>query len=489
MNIINAVHNGSAVPRRRSTRFGVVLAGAMTSALLAGACADLDILNTNAPTLGTLTDSPTREILARAATGIFSEAFNDVGTEIQFYALYGREGYNLLGNDPRETGEQIRGPQDPTGRNSGIWLGPYSAIRTINTYLAALPNGTRISAEEQRASAGFAKTLKAWHLHRLAIRSGELGIPVDVDRHIDDEPAPFVSFEAATAAASALMDEALVDLQAGSADFPFTVAPGFEGFSTPATFEQFNRALAAKILVHRATFLNCQACWAEASTALDASFVTTAGLPESLAEGVYYGYSATAGEPSNPVTEPVASNRLWVHPSIVTGAQAQPGGAPDRRLTEKVLDTDRSRNLNDLIGTHKPALFNSASDPAVADLGADIPWIINEELLLLRAEIRWHTNDRAGAVSDLDAVRLHAGGLAPSGLTAASSDDAFIDELLYNRLYSLMWTQGTRWMDARRYDRLGDLPIDRPGDSVFQNMIVPAAECDARGLDSPCTPL
>jgi hypothetical protein len=466
-----------------------VLTGAFTSAVLLGACADLDVVNTNAPTVETLTGSPTRDVLARAATGIFSQAFNDVGTEIQFYALYGREGYNLLGNDPRETGEQIRGPQDPTGRNSGMWIGPYSAIRTINTYLTALPNSSGLSAEELRASAGFAKTLKAWHIHRLAVRSGQLGIPLDVDRSINEEPAPFVSFDEAMAAASALMDEALGDLQAGGSAFPFTVAPGFTGFTTPATFSEFNRALATKILVHRATFVNCTACWDQAATTLAASFVTDAGLPGSLGDGVYYAYSTTAGEPTNPVSEPLANNRLWVHPSIISGAQTQPGGAPDSRLTDKALDTDRSRNLNDLIGTHKPVLFNSASNPAVADIGADIPWISNEELLLLRAEIRWNTGNRAGAVSDLDLVRLHAGGLAPSGLTAASSDDAFIDELLYNRLYSLMWSQGTRWLDARRYDRLGDLPIDRPGDSVYENMLVPASECDARRLEVPCTPL
>jgi hypothetical protein len=281
----------------------------------------------------------------------------------------------------------------------------------------------------------------------------------------------------------------LVDLQAGGSAFPFTVAPGFAGFSTPVTFQQFNRALAAKMLVHRATFVSCGTCWAEASTAMDASFVTTVGLPGSLSTGVYYAYSSSAGEPANPVSEPLSSNRLWVHPSIITGAQTRVGGAPDLRLTNKVLDTGRSRNLNDLIGTHKPVLYNSASNPAVADLGADIPWISNEELLLLRAEIRWNTGDKAGAIADLDLVRIHAGGLAPSGLTVLSTDTAFIDELLYNRLYSLMWSQGTRWLDARRYGRLAALPVDRPGDTVFQNMIVPSAECDARGLTSPCTPL
>lgn len=478
----------NATPRRAGVRkrapgLGAILAGA----LLLGAC-DFDITNTNAPTVETLTGSPTREVLASAATGIFANAFNDVGAEIQFYALYGREGYNLLGNDPRETGEQIRGPQDPTGRNSGIWTGQYSAIRTINTYLAALPNATGLSEAEVRASAGFAKTVKAWHIHRLAIRTGELGIPLDVDRPITAEPAPFVSFAAAMAAASALLDEALADLQAGGDAFPFAPAPGFEGFDTPETFAQFNRALAAKVLVHRATFVGCTTCWAEAAAALDASFITTAGLPESLSLGVYYGYTGEPGEPGNPVSEPLSNNRFWVHPTILSGVQLRGDGTPDLRLTRKVMDAGRSRTLNDLTGTHKPVMYNNPLDPAEPDPGAPVPWITNEELLLLRAEIRWNNADKAGAIADIDLIREHAGGLPPTTLTPTSSDAEFVDELLYNRLYSLMWTQGTRWIDARRYDRLDRIPIDRPGDSVFESMLVPAAECSARNLPVPCTP-
>lgn len=463
-------------------------AAALLLSLALGGCGDMDITNTNAPTVETLTSEPTRAIMARAATGIFSQAFNDIGTEIQFYALYGREGYNLLGNDPRETGEQIRGPQDPTGRNSGIWTGPYSAIRTINTYLAALPVATGLTDEEIRASAGFAKTLKAWHIQRLAVRTGELGIPLEVDQDITAEPAPFVSFQEALAEASALMDEALADLQAGGDEFPFTVAPGFTGFETPATFAEFNRALAAKILVWRATFVDCATCWQEAADALESSFITTAGLPGSLDTGVYYAYSASAGEPANPISEPLANNRLWVHPSIIEGAETV-GGTPDLRLTEKVLDAGRSRNLNDLIATHKPVLYNDAGDPASADPGAPIPWITNEELLLLRAEVRWNTGDPQGAVDDINLVREHAGGLPDASISAGSSDEDFVTELLYNRLYSLMWEQGTRWIDARRYDRLDSLPADRPGDSRFQNMIIPAGECTARDLPSPCTVL
>lgn len=481
------MHNTNAVSILRSPRWK--LAAGLSAVLLVGSCGDFDVANTNAPTVEELTGSPSRAVLARTATGIFSQSLNDVAGIIQQWGIYGREGYNLLGNDPRETGEEIRGPQEAGGRAGGVWGGGYGAIRTINAYLAALQVASGVTEAEVRASAGFAKTMKAWHMHRIALRSGELGMPIDVDKPITEPPSPFVTFADAEAAVSALLDEAMADLQAGGATFPFTVAPGYTGFTTPPTFLQFNRALAAKVLVHRATFLACNACWAQAGTAINASFVTATGLPGSLATGVYYAYSAAAGEPTNPVSENITVNRYWVHPSIVTGAQLRGNGEPDLRLTSKVTVAPTPRTLNELTGTHKPTMFNSATNPAAADQNTDIAWIKNEELLLLRAEIRWNTADKAGALADIDLVRQNAGGLAATPLTAGSPDADFVTELLYNRLYSLMWEQGTRWIDARRYNRLATLPVDRPGDSRYTNMLVPAGECDARGLQVPCTPL
>lgn len=459
---------------------------AVGALVLLASCNNFDVQNLNAPTAETLTNGATRDVLARTAIGLQTQALNDVGGIIQQWGIYGREGWNLLGNDPRETGEEISGPQDPGGRAGGIWSGQYSAIRSINTYQDAITNSAGLTEAEKRAALGFSKTLEAWHLHLVAIRSGPVGVPVDVSRPISDEPAPLVTFDEAMAAASALMDEALVDLQAGGSSFPFSFVPGYVGFTTPAEFAKFNRALAAKILVHRATFVDCTTCWAEAATAMGQSFVTTAGLPGSLSLGVYFGYTGAPGESSNPVTEGLSSNRYWVHPSIISGAQLRANGDPDLRLTTKTALAPAPHTLNDLTGSYKPVMYN---DPVTRapQTGADIPWITNEELLLLRAEIRWNTGNKAGALSDIDLVRVNAGGLPPTTLTVASPDAAFVDELLYNRLYSLMWTQGTRWIDARRYDRVGTLPIDRPGDVVHPNMLIPAAECDARGLQSPCS--
>jgi len=467
----------------------VIRVAALTVALLVTAC-NFDILNQNAPTEDQLTNNPSKLILARVATGIFFGNFSEVGADIQIYTIYGREGYNLLGNDPRETGEAISGPQDPGGRAGGNWFRKYAAIRTINTYLRAVNNTINLTAEEKSASLGFAQTMKAAMFLRLAVRSGTYGLPIDVDRAIDAAPAPFVSQDAAFAYVSALFDSAKTSLQgAGSTAFPFPIAPGFESFNTPPLFLQFNRALKARAEVFRATFLACATCWTSAQTALSESFLTRTGLPGSLSLGAYYGYNIDANEPQNPITENLDAVRYFVHPSLAALVQNQAGGAPDARWSSKTRVVVPPRDLNGVSSGIKPVMYNNnAGGGSVADLGADIAIIKNEELLLLSAEVNLGLANKAAAIADIDSVRIHSGGLAPTTLTIVSLDSAFVTEILYNRLMSLLWEQGVRWIDARRYGRLASLPIDRPGDAVFPSLIVPAGECDARGLDSPCTP-
>jgi starch-binding outer membrane protein, SusD/RagB family len=467
----------------------LVLSLATGAAVFLAAGCSFDIVNTNAPTVEELTNNPSRLTLARAATGVFSNNFTDVGGDIQIFTIYGREGYNLLGNDPRETGEAIRGPQDPGGRAGGNWLAKYQAIRTLNAYIAALNSTVNLSPTEIAASLGFARTMKAFMFLRLTVRSGALGLPIDVDRPIHADPAPFVSQQRAYDYVVALLDSAKTNLQGGGSSFPFPVAPGFTGFNTPTLFLQFNRALAARAQVFRATFVSCGApCWQDAITALGESFITTTGLPASLSNGVYWDYSTAANEPANPITENLDALRYFVHPSLAALAQNQPGGAPDARWSSKTR-TVPVRIWNSVSSTFKPVMYNNNSGgTSVADLGADVSMIKNEELLLLRAEANLGLGNKAAAIADIDLVRTNSGGLAPTTLTVASTNDQFITEILYNRLMSLLWEQGVRWIDARRYGRLATLPIDRVGDTVFPSMLVPAGECDARGFTVPCTP-
>ena len=80
------------------------------------------------------------------------------------------------------------------------------------------------------------------------------------------------------------------------------------------------------------------------------------------------------------------------------------------------------------------------------------------------------------AQTDINLVRSASGGLEPVTLTAGNA----IDQLLYERQFSLWWENAHRWKDARRYNRLGDLPVDKAGHGVAAFYPIPQEETTAR---------
>jgi hypothetical protein len=106
--------------------------------------------------------------------------------------------------------------------------------------------------------------------------------------------------------------------------------------------------------------------------------------------------------------------------------------------------------------------------------------IRSEELILLRAEAEWFTGAKGAAIADINTIRTTSGGLDPTTLTAASSDDQFITELLLQRRYSLLF-EGHRWVDVRRLGKLSTLPIDIPASQVlYDDLFIPQTECLSR---------
>jgi hypothetical protein len=70
-----------------------------------------------------------------------------------------------------------------------------------------------------------------------------------------------------------------------------------------------------------------------------------------------------------------------------------------------------------------------------------------------------------------------SGGLAPrTDLTAAN----FVDELLQQRLYSLLFEGGHRWLDMRRHGRIDMLPKDKPTHKIHARFPIPQDEINAR---------
>ncbi len=491
----------------RSSRLvgGVAALGAL--ALLGGCSAEsLNIINPNAPTVDDFTSNPTRRTAAAVATGIFAGTRGDpngfrgdITAFIWKTGVIGREGYNLQGVDPRQISDLLYAPMDANGLvGAGLWLGYYQNIRTINGYLTALPGVEDFQPGELEASEGFAQVQKALSLMYVIAARPNTGAPVAMG--VTSEPAPFVSTDSVYGYILGLLAGARTKLQAASAagaGFPFPTPPGYASFSTPATHEQFVGALEAKANILRATDANCgQPCFQAALDALARSFLLAD--PSQFRLGAYFDYSSAANDRPNGLSEPLAGPIFFVHPSFEADAQLQDGSAvPDLRLLQKTAPAPSPATVifrgDTLTSSLKWTVYFTNGGP---DLGAPIPIIRNEELILLRAEAELGLGDKPGAIADLDLVRTNSGGLPPLALrpvadggplTSASSDAEVLSELLYNRRYSLAWEQGTRWIDARRYGLLGTLPLT--GTQAVPVFPVPDAECLARGLSSGCSPL
>ena len=114
-------------------------------------------------------------------------------------------------------------------------------------------------------------------------------------------------------------------------------------------------------------------------------------------------------------------------------------------------------------GTHQTRLYASNISP--------IDIIRNEELVLLYAEANIPSNS-SEAVKALNVVRNAAGLPDYNG---SVSESALVDELLKQRRYSF-WCENHRMYDLRRYGKSSSLPIDRPGDQIFNIIPVPLTE-------------
>jgi hypothetical protein len=430
----------------------LLLLGVLTSA---GCSFDLST-NPNSP--DPIGENPSRTEVAVAANGMLIAFRTDFADFPLDMGVIGREVLRFDGSDPRFTGELLLGPLDPGSDAFGgdHWGDQYAAIRGGNLILAVLPSAAELSAEEQSATAGYVKTIQALNYLMVLNSHTQDSIPIVTDTSVAAPPAPFQTRAAAFGHVVSLLDGALTDLQGGGGAFPFPLPPGFNGFDDPATFVQFNRGLRARVAVYTDDF-------AGALTALAASFVDA---PGALDLGVYMDYGTGAGDLANPLSIDPQQGENFAHPSLETGAQLQTDGVTlDQRFVTKIVPRPISSN-NQLSSDLGWIRYPSPGSP--------IPIIKKEELLLLRAEANIGLGNLPAALPDINTVRTLSGNLP--ALADLGTPEAALDELLYNKLYSLMFEGAHRWIDARHYGRLDQLPVDRAGDVVFPTLPIPTDE-------------
>ncbi len=440
---------------------------ALAWVIVGTAACNYDIANPNSPSV--IGENPSAGQVGAAARGILIATRQDVADWALDGAIYGREAYRIDAADPRFVQEMLQGPLDPGSRAFGgdHWLEPYSAIRSANDLLAVIGTASSLTPEQQSAVSGFARTLQAYNFTIILAAHNQDQIPIDVGTDAGAPPAAFATNAEAWNHVIALLDQAATELQ--GAAFPFTLPPGFTGFTTPATFLQFNRALRARVAVYRGDYTG-------ALTYLSGSFLNTAA-PLDL--GVYIDFGTGPGDLANPLAINPQTGENFGYPSLETQAQLQTDGVSrDRRYLTKLVK--------------RPSRSAGVPTPVSSDLGwvrypspsSPIPLIKNEELILLRAEANIGLLNFAAAVPDIDLVRATSGGLP--AYSGAVDQPSLLNELLYNKRYSLMYEGGHSWIDYRRYGLTSALqvaPFERAGpppDQIFATLPIPTAEVQPR---------
>jgi len=443
------------------------IASLAVGALLASACNDVTVPNYNNGSLEQLTKNPDAATVNNAVVGMTISLRNRVGTEVSAMGILGKESYNLDQAEPRNVLGYLQGPIEPSGFVSDLgWSNGYRNIVQGATILEALtkvaesatPTPATYTAQQKEGIRGVVKTIIAMELLTQVRIRDQAGIVVDYSADPSAPLGAIVGKDAALTRIAALLDEASTHLQAAGSAFVFPLHSGFAGFNTPSTFRQFNRGILARVQVYRQK-------WPEALAALNESFIdATTATPAALARGVYHVYSTTSGDALNPLFDQTPTV-YYVHPSILNGAQTRANGQPDLRLSSKTAP-GVSRVTQTVQGTHKFMNYPTNVSP--------VPILKNEELILLRAEANIGLGNLPAALVDINTVRQTSGNMPP--LASLGTPETALDELLYNKLYSLMFEGAHRWIDARHYGRLGDLPVDRPGDVVFETLPIPNKE-------------
>ncbi len=449
--------------RHRQARTLLLLA-ACASAV---ACSAADIANFNSPNTSQLEDAPNAATVNTTVAGVIAGSRAGAGTWASTLGIFGREIMNLDGAEPRNVLALLIGPLEPGGFGTDAgWTNSYRNLRTATTLLSVVDNVPDYTAAQKSAVKGFVKTFMALeYMNQLRVRD-TFGLVFDVPKNPAEQGA-FITRDEAYTKTAALFDEALTDLNAGGTTFPFALTTGFTGFATPATFVRVNRGLKARLETYRGR-------WADVLTALNGSFISTAaGTAATFNTGVFHVYSTASGDATNPLFDP-APRAIVAVPEFLTDARLRTDGTRDLRATSKAVVGTVTLATQGISSNVRPVVYPTNV--------SSIPLIRNEELILMRAEANIGLGNRAAAIADLNFVRTNAGGLP--ALAADFSGD-LVTELLYDRRYSLFFEYGHRWVDARRYNRLGELKRQLASHRVFPLVPIPVDECNQRLAATP----
>lgn len=436
---------------------------------------DDSIVDPNSVSVDVVLANPSRAQIIQLCKGLESSMRNGYADFLQNTGTVGREVISsratdnryyteLLGTNVAQYGGATAGANDPAGIFNSYYTAFSSTRRRAELLVLTANNATTITAGEKKAVEGFARTIQAYVTLNLLNMQGKNGIretfsdlsaPGDLLK-----PGKFGTYASGLALVKKYADDGAAALDAASS-FPFTFGAGFAGFTSPSTFKQFNRAVAARISMY-------QADWAGVLTNLSGSFLNLTG---NLTAGPQYIWSTAPNDFTNTLFVTPNNNS---QPYVVfneTIAAVETGDNRFTGATAKVQPRTAPRSSGVFTSTHEVRMFASNVSPSFI--------IKNEELILMYAEAKAEQNTvatLAEALSAINRIRTSYGLIAYAG---AITKDALIAEILKQRRFSLFF-EGHRWFDMRRRNMLSQIqPQGSIGGQtfvVFENMSRPDAE-------------
>ncbi len=456
---------------RLMRRFAFTAASAVV--LLGLGCSDPLIPDYNNPQLPATI--PSLDQLQNQVTGLLAGDREQATFFVLVMETMGRDAYRIDGADPRYV-------QQPLGQFSPgaflvdfTWNSTYRTIKGAQLLAGGVVNSP-FTAQQKAASQGFARTIQGLEYIKAIETRDSLGVPIASGSGAID---PIVCKPAVLAYTTALIDSAATNLQAGGSAFPFTLPLGFAGFTTPATFLQFNRALAAKVHIYsgfaayktagnpvNAAELNA------ALTALDASFYSVD--PLNFRFGVYHNFSTASGDLQNGNFD---RSVIRANPKVLSEAEAG-----DLRVVAKTQEDPSFLKALPDNSAVSDIIFLNITGPTTP-----LPIVIDEELVLLRAQALWGLNRDAEALVLVNLVRQSSGGLAPKALTDFPTRLDLMREILKQKRYSLLFESGDRIVDYRMFGLYSEMGMELvPPVAGPQVIPFPSAMANARNNDLAC---
>ena len=456
--------------------------------LVGSACKDNAVVNpVDAPTVDALSGGLTRAGLNPLVTGVLGQdrAAFATTTVLILSEIFARDVYRIDTSEPRYVNETLGGQPDPGSfAGSGGWTNFYVATRAANNLILAIPDApsSEFSDAEKRAALGFLRTIKALDYYRVLEMRDTIGIAIQTD---DPTEIPVIKCKTAVLTyIAALLDSANADFTAAGAttEVPFLLPAGYRTFgrdySVVSNLVRFNRGLKGKVDLYRVLdHQNPQPALAATAVA-ELTEALGGAAPGAVpaadfTKGAYYKFVPGGSEN---FANPRADDKIALHPLLRDSLQAG-----DTRASKVV---NRTATLAGQ-GLSSNITFSGAV-PTPANQEAPIAILRDEELVLLRAQANVEAGNLLAAAQDVNSVRANYG-LAPVVFADRTSA---INEILYEKRFSLLFEGPQRLVDLRAYSRLSGtyFRAEFPADPYNKAFPIPKPEADARGGTAPaCT--